>query len=532
MEGVSGRLPAAVVKRRHGNKMLVTRWRGWSFLITCPGGSYFKKTVQNKTGEKKMKKFWIAILVVGLFMAFTMPAIAAVGGVDVQFSGTYRVRGWIDDAIGAPTTFAKNNVNKGQAFYDNRLRMETTFKVAEGLKLVTRFDALEKKWGQSVAAYGSSYAPNNNDSISFERAYVSFTTGLGTFNVGYQDWQRFGTQFMDSDLTYPGIKWINTFGPLTVLAGTEKRTESITRNTSTYVVTGNQNYNSGYVDVDMDVYDLGFIFKFKGGDAGLLYQYYRVNDYSQAATQDAVPFKRSIHLFDGYGKFKFGPVYVEGEAFYTTGTWIDYTNNDRNNYQNTALEAWGMYLNAEVEFKPIYAGGKFVYVSGDDGTSGQANNANTRHGSIANAVSLGQDHDFALMIGNYEYFNQVTANGVAGGAGWTNGSQTLTYSMENIWAWQLYVGVKPTPKIDVRLAVTDAYVQTLTSVPLTNNSTPIISNHIGTEVDLRASYKIFDNLTYSAGFGYMFAGDFFKGTNSANSVSNDYLLMHQLMLSF
>jgi len=486
-----------------------------------------------------MKKFWIVMLVVGLFTAFTMPAFAAVGGVDVQFSGTYRVRGWYDDNIGAPTAFNKDGsgVNKGQAFYDNRLRMETTFKVAEGLKLVTRFDALEKKWGQNVAYYGSSYSPNYNDTISFERAYVSFNTGLGTFNVGYQDWQRFGTQFIDTDATYPGIKWINTFGSLTVLAGTEKRSESKTSSGKNGTLNGNQPYNSGYVDIDTDVYDLGFIFKFKGGDAGLLYQYYNMNDNSQVKTQNAFAFKRTIHVFDGYGKYKFGPVYVEAEGVMATGTILDLANNSKSNFQNVGLEAYGFYINAEVEFKPIYAGLKFAYVTGDNGESGQAGSNRVMHGSAFNVLSLGQDHDFALMIGNYEYLNQVTANGALGGAGWTApAGQGINYSMDNISAWQVYVGVKPTPKLDVRVAVTDAYLQTKPNVyvglsgVLTANQ--IVSDHIGTEVDLRASYKIFDNLTYTIGAGYFFAGDYFKGTNSGASVANDYLLMHQLLLSF
>jgi len=482
-----------------------------------------------------MKKFWIVMLAVGLFLAFTMPAIAAVGGADVQFSGTLRMRGWYDDNIGADSAFAKNNGgvdhNKGQAFYDNRLRLETTFKIAEGLKLVTRFDALENKWGQKLNYAGNTSSPytgpnNNNDNISFERAYVSFTTGLGTLNVGYQDWQQFGTLFMDSDVSYPGIKYINSFGPLTVLAGIEKRKET----QKAIPAAGNQAYNSGYMDIDQDVYDLGFIYKFKGGDAGLLYQFYHMNDNSQKDTQFANAYRSSLHLLDAYGKFKFGPAYVEAEGFYVFGTLKDQSGDPRLTYQNVALAAWGLYLNAEVEFKPIYAGAKYAYVTGDDGESDQPGYDRTRRGSATNLLALGNQHDFALMIGNYEYFNQVTS-----GNGWAtpSGVGNVTYSMENINAWQIYVGVKPTPKIDVRLAFTDAYVQCVPKYIGGSIVTQNISNHIGSEIDLRASYKIFDNLTYSVGAAYLFTGDYFKGVSSDTyKITNDYLLMHQLLLSF
>jgi hypothetical protein len=484
-----------------------------------------------------MKKFWIVMLAVAMLMAFTAPVFAAVGGVDVQFSGNYRVRGWYDDNIGSSSAaFSKGTVNNGQAFYDNRLRIETTFKIAEGLKLVTRFDALEKKWGQNLNYSGNTAIPanNNNDNISFERAYVSFTTGIGTVNVGYQDWQRFGTQFVDSDFTYPGIKYINSFGPLTILAGIEKRSETQTKNMTTYAANGNQLYTSGYVDIDQDVYDLGFIYKFKGGDAGLLYQFYHINDLSQSATQKANAYKRTVHLFDLYGKYKFGPVYVEAEAFTAQGTWIDYAGKVKtDSTSNVSLDAWGLYLNAEVEFKPLYAGAKYVYVTGDDGQSSGTGDNPTRHGSVIQLLSLGQDHDFALMIGNYEYFNQITGtSGWPGTLGPGPAGLTLSgmnYSMDNINAWQVYVGVKPTPKLDVRVAFTDAYMQVL---PYMGTAAPVISNHIGSEIDLRASYKIFDNLTYSIGAAYFFTGDYFKGQSDTNQVTNDYLLMHQLLLSF
>jgi hypothetical protein len=34
------------------------------------------------------------------------------------------------------------------------------------------------------------------------------------------------------------------------------------------------------------------------------------------------------------------------------------------------------------------------------------------------------------------------------------------------------------------------------------------------------------------GAGYLWTGDYFKGTNSNNAIGNDYLLMNKLTLSF
>jgi hypothetical protein len=34
------------------------------------------------------------------------------------------------------------------------------------------------------------------------------------------------------------------------------------------------------------------------------------------------------------------------------------------------------------------------------------------------------------------------------------------------------------------------------------------------------------------GFGYLWAGDWFKGTNSGAAIDNDYLVTHKLTLTF
>ena len=55
---------------------------------------------------------------------------------------------------------------------------------------------------------------------------------------------------------------------------------------------------------------------------------------------------------------------------------------------------------------------------------------------------------------------------------------------------------------------------------------------IGYEADVKATYKIYDNLTYMVGAGYLWTGDYFKGTSEANKTGNDYMLMNQLTLNF
>ena len=68
--------------------------------------------------------------------------------------------------------------------------------------------------------------------------------------------------------------------------------------------------------------------------------------------------------------------------------------------------------------------------------------------------------------------------------------------------------------------------------PRPTGKTEAVSDKLGTEFDFTAKYKIYDNLTYMVGAGYLWAGDAFKGNNNANRVSNDYLLMNRISLNF
>ncbi|MEN6466778.1 MAG: hypothetical protein ABFD62_16500, partial [Syntrophaceae bacterium] len=133
-----------------------------------------------------MKKLLLVLFAVGLIAAFSMPAVAA----DVKFFGDYYAVGYwssnyslADDPTGAINSQSRGTIGQ-------RLRINTVFQVAEGLKLTTRFDALERMWGQD-AAIGtpnptSGVGSNAENNISWERAFVTFNLGPGFFDVGYQ----------------------------------------------------------------------------------------------------------------------------------------------------------------------------------------------------------------------------------------------------------------------------------------------------------------------------------------------------------
>ncbi len=212
-----------------------------------------------------MKRFWLVLLALGLVMAFSASAFA----IDVKFSGSIYVAGMYQDR----TSFEKGATTDGPstAFYYQRLRVQTDFIVSPGLKLITRFDAMERAWGAPRSTPDiyldrqSSGTPAENENIAFDWAYIEYTSPIGMFMVGYQDDGAWGTVFGDSSVPQGLVTWaVQQSGWTAFLQIIKIRENSKTAK-----------YSTNVTDNDIDKYTGGVVYEWKGGQAGLLAVYYR-----------------------------------------------------------------------------------------------------------------------------------------------------------------------------------------------------------------------------------------------------------------
>jgi hypothetical protein len=59
------------------------------------------------------------------------------------------------------------------------------------------------------------------------------------------------------------------------------------------------------------------------------------------------------------------------------------------------------------------------------------------------------------------------------------------------------------------------------------------SDDYGNEFDIYATYKLYNNLSYTVGFGYFWTGDYFKGTAAAaTNLDDTFLVMNALNFAF
>jgi hypothetical protein len=501
-----------------------------------------------------MKKFWLVLLSLGLIMAFSVSAFA----VDVKVSAEYYAGGLYLNKTSVADGYRNffnqpsDDPNPSTAFYFQRLRVGTDFIVSPCLKLVTRFDAMERIWGGQRSDSEDS-DPNSagtraeNENIAFDVTYIDYASPIGTFKVGYMPDYVWGTVFADkaNGPTAGQIKFSKPIGPFTVVLGYAKEADD------SYSAV---NYSQDDTDQDYDSYRLGGIYNFKGnkvsGEAGVLLIYER--DATFKADENFVAyyaflgpqyrsFLKNSYKINPYAKVKIGPVDLQAELVYNFGDAYKWEDNEA--YAgwpafwkpvNASIDALSVFIDATANFGMFYVGGSFAYLSGDDpGTMDKV------EGGINNA---GLDWNPCLILFN----NDVVADwigGVSGQGGPLGGNRTQVGGpMSNAWFGQLRGGVRPTPQLDIMMSLSYAKADKNMHNKTYFNQNEFWypwANYPGTsygfEVDVVGTYKITNNLSYMLGAGYLFTGDYYKGYDQAGreyKVVDDFMFINKLILSF
>ncbi len=419
-----------------------------------------------------MKKLFAALLALGLIVAVSGTASA----VDVKFGGSYYVVGVYDDN----PSLQDSDTGYSRAYFYQRIRLQPVFKIAEGLTFTARMDAMEGNWDIDRSKLDSG---GGNTGFDWERGYVTFNTGIGVFDVGYQAAAVWGTTFADNETTRPRIKLTTKLGPMTLLAIYEKRTENGIKTTRT--------------DADYDFYYLAGIYPFKGGSVGLL------SGYGANNTGRPTGGGQKLYLLEPMMKATFGPVYVEAEVDYFFGKAFD---SEIPGVADKDFDSWAAYIMAKMNFGPATIGAQVGWAMGDDDAADD---------KVHNAIGGGVDWNPALILMNDDLATWS-------GYGATN-YNTANSGKNNFLMFNIFGDYKVTPKFSLGAALTYAKA----------DETPAgWDSDYGTEFDVTATYKLYDNLTYMVGAGYLFTGDYYKGLNGTGKVDDDYILMNKLTLSF
>ncbi|MCE5211544.1 MAG: hypothetical protein LLG40_08320 [Deltaproteobacteria bacterium] len=450
-----------------------------------------------------MKKLRLILLSLMLVMAFSVSASA----VDVKISGEYYAAGMYLSNTNVNDRYYEHkdkriNPDQSTAFFYQRLRVGADFVVSPSLKLVTRFDTMERIWGGARSESSTTLAADSygtaaeNENIAVDWAYINYVSPVGKFDIGIMNDGSTGTIFGNSYAPKPRIKYSYSKDAFTLnLAYTKEKDQS-----RSAVATG-----TSFTDGDNNKYGIEGVYAWKDGKAGLQINYYDYAEKRPASDN----YNRTYLLFTPYAIAKIGPVALQAEFNYATGDYKKYDRPDSNpSHIDTKVRSISAYVDATATFDPVFLGATAAYVSGDDPETGDINEG---------ALNGGRDWNPCLIM--FNYYDVANWTGTIYGY---DGTQ-VTGPMTNAIFVQGRVGVKPVPELKAMLSVSYA----------TADEKPVgYDGNYGWEVDLTGTYKITNNLSYMLGIGYLFTGDYFKGDNIGVDVNNDYIVMNKLTLTF
>ncbi|MFZ5564040.1 MAG: hypothetical protein ACOZBW_08295 [Thermodesulfobacteriota bacterium] len=426
-----------------------------------------------------MKKITVLAVAACLAIALVAPAMA----VTVDFSGYYRVRGFMNTNI-----TLNDQTPESEAYYDNRFRLQSVFKANDAVSVTTRFDALDDDvWGDTNNVAGDI----NESAIDWDRVYMTLMTDVGMFMIGHQQAGVWGLDFFDDDYNDDRIKYTGKTGDI-IFGGIIQKTEE------TDALVG------GQADGDLDVYYLFGIFKQEGLEAGLLAA------YARGATISALTLTKEAFL--PYFKFTAGPFSARGELIYEMGE-VDF---DNPLAQDSDIEAlcYGIEGAFNMDMAKLYAG--WISVSGQD--EGEFNKGMMGGGgdwTQGNTTYDGLGDDFnPLAILTDDLGDKILNSG--GG---------VVFGVD-----LLYAGADV--KVNDKLTVSG-----IIGYAMANEEWAGMDDEYGTEIDVTAKYQIMDNVEYKATLAYLMTGDLLGQMVGAKTVTADHTddnfgIMHQIQVNF
>lgn len=188
-------------------------------------------------------------LVLSLLIA--SPALALdldVSG-SLQFEGVYNDKATLQDS------------DKPDSFREMRLRVLTEAQVTDNIKLITRFDALDKVLSSTDSAFDKN---EDDDNFDFDRAYAEIITPVGLLSIGRMQGVVWGTSWSDDETDTDRIKFVTPIpigeNKLYIGAVAEKVTEN--------------DKGVEFSSKDNDKYYIGATYKTKQYSTGLLSAFY------------------------------------------------------------------------------------------------------------------------------------------------------------------------------------------------------------------------------------------------------------------
>lgn len=442
-----------------------------------------------------MKKVLSTVAALGLVAGLASTAAA----VEFKMSGKYLVEGaYLSDAkgVGMQVTEAAGESTPSDAYWLHTFQITPTMKVNDKISMSSTIRLADDTfWGGQTDgdtnATGSSVGPTTGD-VYVHTLYMDYASPIGKTRLGRVPTGGYGTNFMDFDKRGDRVMlWPSLLagGPVSTLFYIEKATEN--------TVPGTANAET---DADSDIYVGRVYFKTDSLDSGLHYGY--TNNMTTLTKSD-----RKQQL-TAYGKFKMDNFFVNGELTHFFGE----VDNDAAATADRDYDSWAAMAQGGIKLDALTVSAMGFYAQGQDPGATPANG-----GDIENALGAAGTGELfePLYILTGRHTGMLNADIFNG--------NTTDLSTAGVQAAVVAVDYAVSNQLSLHGAIGYAEAD---ETQVANQD-----DEYGWEYNVGAAYKLLDNLTYEAHFGYLDTGDFFN-EGAADITENVYLLTHSLTMTF
>lgn len=508
---------------------------------------------------KEMKKVLSTVAALGLIAGFAAIASAAdvpqtspatgketpakptAPGVSLfSVTGSYSVAGaYLSDstspgtATGGRVAVVTNNLptaavaNGSDAFYFHSFILNPVLKVNDNIQVKADIRLADRHiWGMNDTTQA---AVTDGRVVDANKIWMEYESPIGKWSIGRTPSGAWYHDFMNSGARANRIVYAPNMlpEPFFMLALLEKQTEEdVAANTAAL---GSLRAN----DQDKDMYLVHVGYKADMGTSVL--GYFLTRDATTPKTAAGTllqPDVKHSHTIKFYGKYNIAGFNLETEISHGLGeAVVNGTATERD------IDNWAAFVEAGTTVGAANIGAFYFYMSGDNNTTD-----NEYQGAMGTA-GVGNDFNpFQILTGDWMGMLNADKGGVhpflagstptGGGAAVANGTDPGVHA----------VGLKASTAVNDKLTLSGTIgAAWADEVNISINADAVASTVVGQnddygwEIDLGASYKLLDNLTYGVHFGYLNLGDYWLRGNmkaAGDETNNVYLLAHQLVMKF
>jgi len=328
----------------------------------------------------------------------------------------------------------------------------------------------------------------------FKHVYMEWTSPWGKTRFGRTPAGAWGSKFIDNTSQGDRLMWWLNMLPENwgMLLFTQKRAEE----DSLYVNESDGDLDAYYVDLS---YKADF-----GKTVGALW----INRMANSElTEDTVT---TTNLWV-HGNYKWDAFALEYELNFAFGDGQPTGGNTVKSDQ----EGYGMYFDGSWKMQDWTFGGIFFMLSGDSDLTDNTNKA------LMGTSGTGIDFNpTQILTGDYMSILNPDKGAVHPDILGTGGNQQEVNA--GVWALGGYAKFAMSPQFSLSADLT--YASAVESPEGWDDA-------YGTELGVGMTYKIMDNLSYSAHFAYLWTGDYFNA-GGAEETQNVYLAAHALSMKF